>query len=525
MLKKVFKVIASVSFVSSFATAQSVEQGIRLIEIEKFSSAKRELSAVLAKTPTEANANFYLGKIYLKENKLDSAAMQFEKGIVSAPKNPLNFVGKGTIAWINKKNDEAKLLFDQATSLGKRNALMYFNIGEAYSKYEPKNYAEALTILKDKALIYDKNMIDAHLLIGDIYLYQGDGSNAVSNYNNALNVNANSAKALYKKGQSYVYAKNPMEGLNLYLKAAQVDSSYTPIYRELGELYAKVQRYQEALTAYKKYIDRSDKDVDVLFNYGQFLFLAKDYIKSIDVLKSLQSSIKNPVLIRILGYNYYETGDYSNAKTSLESFFALQTADKVIAQDYSYYGKTLQKLGNDTVGAENIKKAYLIDTTLIETIKETANNFLSNKKYKKAAEYYTLYLSKKPKSGGEILNLGKTYYVDKQYAKSDSVFGLLISYFPTSAQAYIWKARATDQMDNKPNEKMWTAKPLFEKFIETSKEDAKYKSELLQTYAYLGRYFRESKTEKDCTKSIDYWTKVKNLDPTSKPAEEGLKCK
>lgn len=515
-------ILAIALLISSHVFSQTVEQGLKYIDIERYTSAKNEFNKVLEKSPNDANALYYLGDLALRDNDLTKAKEYFDKGVAAAHKNPLNYVGLGTIEWINGNADAAKVKFDLATSFGKRNAIMYYKIAEAYAKYEKKNYDLAVSILKEKALVYDRNMIDAHVLLGDIYLWQSNGSAAAENYNNALNVNPNSAKTLIRKGQIYVYSKNYTEGLNLFIKGVQADSTYSPGYRELGELYIKAGRSKEALENYKKFIERSDDDIKTKLNYGQFLYSAKDYLKAIEVLKNVQTQLDKPIINRILGYSYFETGDFTSSKNSLDAFFAKEEQKNYIALDYEYLGKAYAKLNNDSLSIIQFDKAYTLDTSKVQLLSTIGDTYFKARKYQKAADSYEKYVNQRPKGFKELLSLGISYYLLKDQVKADTILGKLIAAAPKSPSGYIWRARVKEQIDlGKTTPKLWLAKPFFEKFIELSKGDiTKYKAELLEAYSFMGYHYV---SVKDCTNGLVYWNKVKEIDATNKYALDNIK--
>ena len=515
-MKNTLKLIA-LCLAGFSANAQSIEKGLKYIDNERYSSAKNEFNLIITKDPKEGNAYFYLGDIYLKHNQKDSAKIYFEKGLAAAPKNPMNLVGLGTLDYINNQPDAAKLKFDQAIALGKRNAAMYYKIAEAYAINEKKNYTDAIFYLKERALVYDHNLIDAHLLLGDIYLWQSDGNNAAANYNNALQVNPNSAKTQIRKGQIYLYSKNYTEALNLYLKGIQSDSSYSPAYRELGELYAKAQRYNEALAAYKKYIDRSDKNDETKLMYGKFLYLAKDYLKAIDVLKDVQQRNNDLVIARLLGYCYYESGDYNQSLSYLDQFVQKQDQSKLLSSDFEYLGKTYAKLAKDSLAINNYRKAIESDTSKFALNNDIATLLIAGKKFKEASEVYKTILEKKPNSINDFINLGRTYYFANMAVEADTTFSLFIAKWPTSVNGYIWKARSKRKLD--ANDKLWLAKPHFEKYIEIATDVTKYKKDLIESYTYLGAYYMNTK---DKTKATEMWEKVKELDPSNKNADDAI---
>lgn len=521
-MKISFKILA-LSIIGFSANAQTIEKGLQYIDNERYSSAKTEFKNIIAKDPKNGDAYYYIGDIFVKKGLKDSAKAYFTKGLAVAPKNPMNYVGLGTLDYINNKPDSAKIKFDLAIALGKRNAAMYYKIGETYAINEKKSYADATYYLKTMALAYDHNMIDAHLLLGDISLWQNNGNEAVANYNQALSINPNSAKTQIRKGQIYVYSKNYTEALNLYLKGIQNDSTYSPAFRELGELYIKAAKYNEALAAYKKYIERSDDNDETKLMYGKFLFLAKDYLKAIEVLKDVQTRSNDLVISRLLGYSYFESGDYTQSKANLDLFVKKQESSKIQSSDYEYLGKTYAKLNDpkaktDSIAILNFKKAISLDTSKFSLNNDIANLYINSKKFKEASEVYKLIVDKKPNSINDFINLGRTYYFANMTTEADTTFSQFITKWPTSVNGYFWKARTKSKID--VGNKLWLAKEHYEKYIEVATDPVKYKKDLTEAYSYLGSFYMN---KKDKVKALEVWNKVKELDPANKTADEALK--
>src|SRR5678809_746796 len=77
------------------ARAQTTDDGIKSLDYENYSSARRILSELVKQQPTNPLNYYYLGIAYCNLGKIDSAQMVFNAGMQADPKSIYNFVGMG----------------------------------------------------------------------------------------------------------------------------------------------------------------------------------------------------------------------------------------------------------------------------------------------------------------------------------------------------------------------------------------------------------------------------------------------
>jgi tetratricopeptide (TPR) repeat protein len=144
------------------------------------------------------------------------------------------------------------------------------------------------------------------------------------------------------------------------------------------------------------------------------------------------------------------------------------------------------------------------------------------KNYPQAAVWF----QKRVDSGDKVsttdyYNLGRAYYLMKEYGKSDSAFGKVTSLQETWAPGWLWRGKANAGLD--PDSKQGLAKPYYEKYIELVSADSanitKYQRELTEANSYLAYYYL---VQKDCTQSTIYWKRVLDLEPGNERAKDGL---
>lgn len=520
--------------------AQSINDALKLMDMEQYGNAEKAFKSIVEKSPSAENY-YYLGDFYLKTMALDTlntesnialAKESFIKGKYLDLKFPLNYVGLGAVKYLQNSWDSSAVYFEQATKMTKsKNAMVFYKIGEAYL-YKGVKDAQLAVPQLEKAQSLDSKNTNIILALGDAYLYvdRGNATRAKKQYDNALAVDSKLAKAHIKAGKIYLLAKSPQEALKYYDKAVEVDPNYSPAYRERAELYFKFPKYREQAPAeYKKYLSLSDGNYKTKFRYAFFLFSVQDYDDAVAQLKEL--FILNPndrILYRLDAYCNYEVGainkdsvaaknNFQAGLVSIEKFIS-STIDtnKLIKEDYEYYGKLLTKLGNDTVGAKYIYKSFTKDTSRFEMIGELAKSFKDKKKYKYASQYYDVYYKYKKPGANDYLNWGLTNYNAENYIMADTIFSKLIAYKPEEPVGYKWKARCYSAQDK--DAKSGLAIPYYEKFIEiaSSKDVNKYKSDIISAYTYIGKYYLNVKKT---AQSKEYWKKIIALDPNDANAK------
>ncbi len=520
--------IVLMTFVQN-ASAQSAQEGLKFLSVEQYVNARQVFSKLLAQTPS-AESNFYMGYYHLKMEAPDSADNYFRKGLTLDPKFTLNQVGVGMVQMFKGKKAEAKMNFDGALKATKsKDIKVIAYIGEGYTAYENNDFNTAIPLLKEAATLKSspEDLEALYLTLGDACLLDPTkGGDAVSAYENAIKVNAKSARAYIQIGKTYVRVRNYNEALKLYKQGIDADPSYSPGYRELAELLFKAARYPEAVENYGKYIAMSDKSSYTLFKYAKFLYLAKEWQKCRDVLTELKPSVSDAVLYRLMGHSEHELGNQAAAEAAMKTFFEKAKPEQILLVDYDYMSKIYLKSGQDSLAAE-----YLIKTADMDTEKtrngqyaDAADIYFKLKSYKKSAAIYEKYIALGSYKATNLLSLGKAYFFDKDNVKADTTFGRLITENPSVHNGYIWKARVKVRLDLESTTGL--AQPYYEKYVEivSAKPDLleKSKKDLVECHLYLGyRYVLLKNKEK----ADFHWNKALEYEPGNARAQEGLKFK
>lgn len=519
-------------FMGQTAVAQSLQEGLKMMSYEKYPQAVAALEAASKSTPADVDVLYQLGNAYLLSGEANKAKETYAKIILSNPKSLLGNIGAAKIAMTEGNTADASKLLEGAlkSSKGKDvNILRY--IGEAYLVGKKPNADAAITALT-KAVALGKKDALVNLTLGDAYLAKNEGGKTLTNYEYAAEYNPKDPVAPFKIAEAYLRARNNVEALKAFEKSKANDPNFPPVFRELGDFFYELNRYEEAAEHYGKYIQIGNATIDDQTQYVNALFLSKKYpetIAKVNEITKIDSS-KN-YLNRLLAYSYYETGDSAQALSLMEKFLETAEPKKQIAMDYQYYGKILAKHQKLDQAAAAYQKAIAIADTAksvkeeqkLDIIGELAYMYYDKDKFPEAIKYYRLKIAHTgTPNANDYYNLGKSAYYGKIYATADSAFAKLSELKPNLPLGHLWQAKTAKKVEGSSNN--GKAAPYYEKFVALATAEpastTKYKKEILEGFSYLTEL---AYTKGDTANARAWAQKAVGLDPTHKYTSDILK--
>ncbi len=522
--------------------AQNTQQAMAFLDAEQFTKSLAILDKQATDNPSADN-QFALGYYYIKRGQLDKAKAAFDKGLTTEPKNAINNIGNAMVLLGNKKFDQAKTMINaalQATKLKDANIL--YRAAEAYTMFEPANDpAEAIRLIDMVQTLKKGVMLAEYQIVkGDAYLLKNDGGPAVSAYEQAYLLNPKSAKAqmmigkVFKRGKNFRYAQ---DGFN---RAIQVDSTFSPAYREFGELWLLARNYRNASLNYDKYLKMAEATCENKLRYVKFAFLAKNYEGARRVQKEVEECSKNnPALSgdldipRMKGYMLYEEGKHNESIGFLNELLRKLPADKVLLSDKAMLAKSYQKADSDSLALYYFNEVAPIDTNDNHYVNIHDIHY-KRKKYHQAAEATLKGINwrnerREKIPSNDYLTLTRDYYFGAQSIvlnasstkedtlrkvemaqKADEAMVKMMEINTTYVPANLWRARANSIVDTDKTKGL--AVPFYEKYISVADKD-KNKTELKEAFIYLAFHNLIYSPVKDEAKGNEYINKVLEIEP------------
>ncbi len=539
---------------ASVAKAQDINQAKKAIDAEQFEKAKSLLKSIIKAKPSDGEANFVLGNVYLNQAIVDSAKIYYLNGIEAADHKNLNYIGLGQLDLDAKNTASAQANFGLATKDMKRKDVNEFiYIGRAYMNSTNPDYTNAVASLK-KALLLEPQNATALLAIGDAYYGANNQNDAYKAYRDAFTADPTLLRAKMQLGVLLKGAKSYDEAIKSFNEVIAIDANYGPVYRELAETYYKWARnkpstrqtnYQKAIQNYEKYLSLTDYSMNSRMRHADFLILVEDY-KALEkeANKMIELDKVNPRIYRYLGYSAYENGNYDVAIKSLEDYMKVPS-NKVIAKDNLYLGFAKIKKGTDAAGVVDpaafeaglaeIKKAVAVEPLAVEDLGDFGKELFGKKQYNQAAQIYELsttnteqknYLNDNVYYGISLYyanaNKEKTAIDAAGLAKADAAFDRVLVASPTYDEAYLYKGRINNLLEKDDliikNYQEYITKTTAKGAEELAKPATVKK--VVESYNSIGAAYANT----DKAKAIEYFNKSLTLDPTNAYATQSVKA-
>lgn len=527
--------------------AQSIQEARKLTENEQYEEASAIYRQLIAAKPTDANLYYFFGDNILSDENPDSAKIVFEKGKTIDPNNALLKIGTAKLlldainvreakAALDKdgNNPELKNRYEDAianvTNAGKlldeavaaapaKDLLILIEASEAYIHYSNKDLDKAKVLL-DKANAIDQKNVEVNILYGEIYGNLSNATLAAEYFNKAQDLDPKSARAIVSKGRLYYNSTNYDAAAEEFQRANKLDPAYAPAYSALAYAYLKQGKLEKAKESAKKYLELSKNNCSARIFYASLLYASKSYQEALTELSqvSQRCDSNNLRMLRIQAYSNYEAEKYADGLGVMEHLFRIVPMENRAGKDYEYYGKLLVKTNQDSLGIEQLQKAYALDPTRADLLSDIASSWYKLKVYPNSILFYKQKIAQgKDVKLIDYYNLGRSYYYNRQYFEADTAYAKAIELSPKWASAWLSRADANSNIDS--TSEAGLAKPFYEKYVELAEADSanssKYTSGLSKAYGYLAYYYI---LKKDSQNALMYLKKKQllPLDPEEK---------
>lgn len=479
-------------------------------------------------TLTLSETSFYLGNIYFQENKLDSAAFYFRKGLRSRKPNNFNPIGLIMLKIkINPREASMDFLNLSRFPFNRRNIDFYIAVSRAYLY---NGHLEGADIFLERAKSINVRYSGVAVLAGDILVAKNNIGEACSNYEMAILYDPNCKEAYIKYARAYK-AVNPALAIEKLNELKAKEPSFLLAERELGDTYYATNDFKKATQAYDNYLKSGNTGIGDFINYATSVLYSKDYAKALEVsLLGLQKAPRNPVFARIALFSCVSLEKYDDALKYGDMLFNKSEKPILAYYDFANYATALSAKKQYDLAIELYKKAYKVDSAQVAIFKEISDLYESKEDYPNSIAAYKKYLSLIPEdktTSDMIVALAKKYYsygglettpadIKKlDLLAADSLFAKVAVMEPTNYRANFYRARTNLALD--PDYQTDIAKGFYEQTLTLveSKADVRFNSVIIESSRYLGAYYFQ---KKDYVKSKTYWNKILAIEPKNELA-------
>ena len=522
----------------------------------QFHQARNFFQKLLKASPNDTWIYCSLGDAYIGLNNPDSAKIMYQKANAIDPKNAFPLIGLGKMALLSGDHQSEVDFFEKAKKADRKNPAVYCKIAEECYDL-PKKDTITGSIYYNLGMEINSKYAGFHMVTGDWEFYKKNYGKAANAYERAIFFEPNSILAHRKLAEIYAAARFYAQSRDEYNKCIGINPDQILIYRDLGDLYYVLGKYAEAEKNYKIYMGKGEVTFDDQERFAIILFFNKKYAEARALLDNVRTQKTDAsVLLRISGYIAFETGDFKNGLDLMTKFFKLHDPAKIIPSDYLYYGRLLEKNGNDLQAMDNYKKAYTLDSTKTDILADLVNLSKKNQMHEQAIFYYKKLMANGYDKASIYFNIGlQDYYLGQKYkvkydslyklqktsnipfsdstivrdsirywrVQADSAFTKNTQLSPEFVNGYLFKGRMEAYLD--PEAETPGGKEAYEKALAILEKGdlEKNKKSLMECYRYLGfyaylSYDRLLKTDKQQAEeqkktAMNYFEKVLQIDP------------
>lgn len=525
----------AVVFLGNFAFAQSLQDGIKSIDSDKFAQAKSNFSAMISAKPSAENY-FYLGNTYLRQAEPDfaKASENFTKGLAADSKSYLNKIGLASIKLGKGDKSAVAEIQNIVKDSREKDAEVLFRAAEALTMFEKNNAPDVAIDFLNKAIEKSQKAgvpANYYYSLGDAYRIKKNPGDAMTAYDKALPI-AKSKASVYTRMATLWMAANQWKNADENIKKAiAADATYAPAYKAKAAYDIRFQQNPLATQDLINYAKYADEDPNTQLEIAKLYFTNENYDESKATLDKVFDKIDDPIKFKLRSYIQYAEGKYTEAKQNMDTFVSQAEKSRLQAADQGLQGLIAAGLAKDEKDAakkqallsESQQKIAIAKAAKDETMKwdEELAKIAGGGAASQAAvdagpttpEITSLkqQVAANPKDSDLLYKLANAYQEAKNWNGAILTWQKMSTLLPDWAPAYYSQGYAYQQAGN--NE---MAKVAYEKFIATVKPaDLQANKETL-SYAYFAVAYLVK--ESDVAKAKQYVAKSLELNPTYEDA-------
>ena len=539
LTKKITLGVAA-SFLSSFAFAQTLQEGVASADSHKYAAARQVFTDMVTKSATAENY-FYLGNSFLTqfEPNFEKATENFNKGMMADKKSYLNRIGLASVKL--GKGDKSAITEIQniVKDSREKDAEVLYRAAEALTLFGGAPNADLAIDYLNKAVERSaKNGTPAYYYytLGDAYRLKLTTSPTVAGaamtaYEKALPTAENKASVYTRIGTLWMQAQQWQQAKQNIDKAIAIDATYAPAYKAKAGYDIKYQQNALATQDLINYAKYADEDPNTQLEISKLFFTNEDYANSKMYLDKVFDKVEDPIKYKLRAYLLYADGDYAGARTNLDTFISKADKSRVLPADQGLEGLIAAGLAQKETDAAKKSALMLQSQQKIAVAKAAKDETMKwddelikikggggvNQAAVDAGptnpqiEGLKQMVAKNPQDTDALFKLANAYAEAKNWNGAILSWQKMSGLLPDWAPAYYSQGYAYQQAGQ--NE---LAKSAYEKFISTVKPaDMEANKETL-SYAYFAVAYLVK--DSDPTKAKDYAAKSVQLNPTYQDA-------
>jgi tetratricopeptide (TPR) repeat protein/S1-C subfamily serine protease len=413
-------------------------KGLMLFALREHQTATEALQQAINTLPKREDLKKFHSSIlqlqsvvYRYLENYEQALTVINQAISLFPNNPNHYNEKYVVLSRLKRYDEGLAAITQAIDLAPR-AAWYSNRGNLYSDLQ--KYELALSDY-NKAININPNYAKAYLNRGNLYHNQQKYELALADYNKAIKINPNLVEAYYNRGSLYSDLQKYELALSDYNKAIELDSNLAEAYSNRGNIYYYQQKYELALADFNKAIELNRNDAIAYNNRGNLYHNQQKYELALsDFNKAIELNRNYAIAYYNRGILYQDLQKYDLA---LSDYSKAIEINPNYAYAYLNRGNLYSDLQKYELALSDYSKAIEINPNYAYAYLNRGILYSDQQKYELALADYNKAIEINPNYAYAYYNRGILYRDLRKYDLALSDYSKAIEINPNYAYAYL----------------------------------------------------------------------------------------
>ncbi|MGL1891526.1 MAG: tetratricopeptide repeat protein [Spirochaetaceae bacterium] len=258
------------------------------------------------------------------------------KGIELRPNHASSQYELGRLYTDHEDYDRALELFIKAKSLDESS--VKFQMGVALAYFNLEDYSESIEIY-ESILSLDKSKSEVYYNLSLARAKISDYDSALTDITKAIEIDPELAKYHYTKGEISEALGDENSAAGHYLNAVKLDNYYYKPMLNLGNIYDRVGRFEDAIKLLQFALKLKPNDPNIKFSLGAAYLHNKDYAESLILLEEAHINDKESAFkLYNLSLAYTEVGESIKAEDGFKRVIEL---DNNFIDAYYYLGELL----------------------------------------------------------------------------------------------------------------------------------------------------------------------------------------
>jgi tetratricopeptide (TPR) repeat protein len=252
--------------------------------LDETAKAEKYLERVIKEAPDNIDAQSLLASVYVKERNYDAAISAYKRVIELNANRDDAYYGEGIVYFNMRRFKEAVLPLEKAVQLNPEHKDAYFYAANSYE--ELKDFAKAAESYEKYVNLKPEKQGIAYWHLGLCRFELGQFDAAAAAFQEALKENPQDTLINDKLAQAFQKSGQYEKAEEVYKYLAQLNPEYSlNYYRTILIMYDSAGMKDNAIETAKKIVELKPGDSDSLYNLGNMYYKQKRYDEAVEAFK------------------------------------------------------------------------------------------------------------------------------------------------------------------------------------------------------------------------------------------------